>query len=229
MSQAQNAPRLDVYGPIHKALRRNLCGLLVRFSSGDFSDDTQRQQLLNDLRMALKLAASHLKTEDALFHPTLEERAPGAAAEFTQDHDGHTRSTEELTQLAHQLEAAPPAERQAVAMKLYHRFGIFVGENLVHMAAEETHLQPLFHKHFTDQELGGLMGKMRAMVPQDVFMANMGFMIPAITRGERVALFGEIRASAPPQAFNALLQVAARPNLAPEDWQDLTQRLGLPS
>ena len=229
MSAAQSAPRLEVYGPIHKALRRGLCGVLVRFSSVEFNDEKQCGDLLRELRLALTLATAHLKTEDSFIHPALAERARDAVARFDQEHGGHSRASEELTQLANRLESAAAEERQALAMQLYHRYGEFVGENLVHMAAEEHVLQPLFHQHFTDHELEAILLKMRASLPQDVARISMSFMIPALNRTERAAMFGEMKAAAPPQVFNGLLQGIARPNLSPEDWQDLTHRLGLPA
>jgi hypothetical protein len=229
MSGVQNAVRVDVYGPIHKGLRRSLCGLLVRFSSTDFTDEKQRKELLRDLRLALNLAHHHLKSEDAIFHPALEQRAQGSAARPSQDHVTHSRTSEELTRLADSLESADEANRQAAAMKLYHRYSEFVGENLVHMAEEEHVLQPLFHQHYTDEELQGLVGKVRATLPPEVNLAFLGIMIPALNRQERAKMLGWIKGSTPPQAFQAVMQMAARPNLTPEDWQDLTQQLGLPA
>jgi hypothetical protein len=229
MSGAQNALRFDLYGPIHKALRRGMCGLLVRFSSTDFTDEQQRTGLLRDLRLTLSLMAHHLKSEDAFFHPALEEKAQGAAARPIQDHVAHSRTAEEVTRLANTLESADAAGRQAAAMKLYHRYSEFVGENLVHMAEEEHVLQPLFHQHYTDEELLGLTGKVRANLSPEVNMAFLGFMIPALNREERARLLGGLKASVPPQAFNAVMQTAARPSLTPEDWQHLTHQLGLPA
>lgn len=229
MSRAQNAARNDFYGPVHKGLRLKMCGALVRFSSGEFSDEKQCRELLKEMREAIKIAHHHVKTEDTFIHPAIEQRAKDEAVRFIKDHLDHHKVLEELTDLANRLESAAETDRQAVAMKLYHRWGEFVGESLVHMAAEEAILQPLFHKHFSDEELMGIAAKLRAGQAPEMTMAMLGLMIPSINRSDREDLLREIKDTAPAPVFNAIMERAARPNLAPEDWQDLTRRLGVPA
>ncbi len=227
-SPAPQAPRFDFYVAIHKGLRRSMCGLLLRFSSTDFSDETQRAEILRELRLVLTMNDQHLKDENLFYHPALEERVQGAVSKVVHQHDSHEKFIAELRGLADDLEKADDKTRPAAAYKLYLRYGVFVGESLLHMAEEEQELQPRFHAHFSDDELKGIHVKLRAQVPPPVQMAYMSAGIPALSRPERVAVLGGMKQSAPPEAFNAVLR-AVRPNLSAEDWADLTTRLGVPA
>jgi hypothetical protein len=52
-------------------------------------------------------------------------------------------------------------------------------------------------------------------------------MLPAVTRAERIAMVGGIRAVAPPPAFDALLEHSARPTLSAADFRHLCDGLGV--
>ena len=55
----------------------------------------------------------------------------------------------------------------------------------------------------------------------------MKLMIPAMNGPERIAFLGFVRATAPTEVFEALLNFAARPTLAPADYQAVAEGLGL--
>ena len=226
-SKNEMSPQPDLYGPVHKGLRREMCGLLTRMSSVSFADAAQTQEILGDLRHVLDLCTHHLKHENNFFHVALEERAKGASAQKAQEHAEHEKEIAELQGLAQSLEKASGPERLAHGRKLYLYFSKFVGENLVHMAEEELQMQPQLDEKYTGEELMALEGRLLASIAPDVMMAFMRGMIPAMNRDERAGMLGGMKMGAPPEAFNAVLQVAAKPNLSEADWKDLTQRLGL--
>lgn len=220
--------RYDIYGPIHKGLRRSMCSLLERIGSNTFTDAAQRTALLNEMRQLLSLTSSHLKHEETFMHPSIEERAKGASSKLASEHIEHNEEMDELRALAAQVESATDAARPAAVKKLYLAFSGFVAENLVHMGEEETDMQTrVLHAHFTDEEIMAMEGRILAGLPPELIMGFMNIMIPAMNRDERVGLLGMMKQGAPPEAFNAVLQVAARPNLSAADFQDLTQRLGV--
>jgi len=226
---APQPPRFDIYGGIHKGLRRALCGLLTRFSSADFGDAAQKAELLRELRLVLTMNYHHLRDENLFYHIALEERSKGASARLAHQHDEHEKSIAELRQLADTLEKADAQTLPSVVQNLYRRYGVFVGDSLLHMAEEEQDFLPQFHALFSDDELKTIVAKLRAQVPPDVTMAMMCNVIPALSRNERFMVLNGMKLTAPPEAFNAVMQVAARPNLSAEDWKDLTSRLGLPA
>ncbi len=152
-SHTSSKERYDIYGPVHKGLRRSLCSLLERIGSSTFSDAAQRTSLLNEMRQLLSLISAHLNDEETFMHPSIEERATGASNKLAHEHVEHNKEMDELRALATQVENATDATRRGLVKKLYLAFSKFVSENLAHMDAEETEMQvKVLHVHFTDEE-----------------------------------------------------------------------------
>ena len=79
---------------------------------------------------------------------------------------------------------------------------------------------------FTDEELAGLEMEILAHVSPPDAITYLRMMLPASTRAERAGLLGGMKASAPAEAFSAVIELAARPTLSPDDFAHLAQ-LGL--
>jgi hypothetical protein len=97
----------------------------------------------------------------------------------------------------------------------------------MHMLEEETVTMPMLHSLFSDAELMAIEGAIVASIPPAETMKIMGDMIPAMHRTERKQFLSFVKAGAPTEAFAMLLQGAAKPNLSPTDWFDLTEEFGL--
>jgi hypothetical protein len=220
-------PRHNLYGPVHKGLRLALSGLLIRLGATDFEDAVAGAATLAALRDQLSLGASHLDHEEAAIHPRLAARSAQAAALLDQQHQEHHQAFAELDTLMAALETAEPAHRGAAAMRLYLRFSVFVADDFAHMAHEETVVNPLLWSLFDDAELMAMEGEILASIPPDEHLAFTRLMIAAMNLGERAAFLGAIRASAPEEAFQGVLDGAARAVLPANDWQALAGRLGL--
>ena len=124
------------------------------------------------------------------------------------------------------MAAAEPADRLRLGRALYITFTAFVAEDFEHMAEEETVVWPQLCALFTDEELAGIeMAIIGELTPEE----NIGFMrlmLPAMNPSERAGLLTGMKANAPPEAFAAVIDLAARPTLAANDFAEL-QRLGL--
>jgi hypothetical protein len=95
------------------------------------------------------------------------------------------------------------------------------------MLEEETVTMPLLHSLFSDTELMAIEGAIVSSIPPTETMTIMSDMIPAMHRTERKQFLSFVKAGAPPEVFAMLLQGAAKPNLSPADWSDLTEEFGL--
>jgi iron-sulfur cluster repair protein YtfE (RIC family) len=223
MSEARH----DIYAPIHKALRAALCDLLVRLGRTDFSEPAACAPILEELRAQLRFSAAHLKHEDEHIHPALLARAPEKVARLEHDHREHETEFQELGRLIADVEAAAPEARASAGRRLYLAFSAFVAHDLEHMAEEEQVTGPLLQQLFTDAELQGIEAAIVGSMPPPEAMAAVALMIPAMNPAERAAFLGFIRDTAPPEAFGAMIAVAAKPTLPANDWADLADRLGL--
>jgi hypothetical protein len=198
--------RLDGFGPIHKAIRFALSDLLVRMGKGEFT--------FAELEDVLAYCESHLAHEETFFRPAFATRI-GALTAFDEGHPVHERYVAELRALAKSAESAAPEHRATSARALYLHFSKFVGENLAHMAEEEEVLQPLVERHFADDELLAIQGRLMASLAPPEMVRSAKFMLRALDRSERAFLVGGMAKNAPRPAVLALLD-AVKPVLSPE-------------
>ncbi len=218
------AQRWDIYGPVHKGLRLAHGAMMTRLGQADWSAD--QGDLLADLVAHLALGAAHLTHEEDHIHAALETRAPGAAQGLAAQHGHHRRRFTDLQRAMDQLDSAEPADRGRLGRALYITFTAFVAEDFEHMAEEETVVWPQLCALFTDEELAGIeMAIIGELTPEEN-IAFMRLMLPAMNPAERAGLLTGMKANAPPEAFAAVIDLAARPTLAANDFAEL-QRLGL--
>lgn len=213
--------RHDLYAPIHKGLRLALSDLLVRLGQADFADEAAAAALLAGLRRQLVLSASHLHHEEVEIHTALEARAPGATLTLEADHDHHRRAFVTLEAAIAAVEAAPPAERAGPARALYLAFSQFVAADFAHMAEEELVVLPLLQRLFDDEELIAIEARIVAAIPPEKTMQYLALMVPAMNPIERAQFLAFVRAGAPAEAFDAILDSAVRPTLAPAEYEAL--------
>ena len=217
----------DFYGPIHKGLRLALGQLLARLGSVELRDSAAVAGLLADLRAQLALSAAHLQHEDNYVHGALEQRAPGLSDALEDQHHRHRETFAELEALAAALETAEPDGRAAAARALYLRFSQFVAEDFEHMADEETRILPLLQQLFSDAELIEIEASILAATGPEEMIATGRMILPAMRPDERLVLMQEVRRSAPPEGFDALMELAARPSLPETEFLALRRGLGL--
>lgn len=218
--------RYDLYGAVHKGLRKAGCDMLCRLGSTDFEDTDEAEAALSALRGVLMLAAAHVVHEDDNIHGLLRQRG-GATEIVDHQHDDHRQAFEQLETLARAVEDAQPTLRRAAGRRLYLGFAAYLAEDLAHMHEEETRTAPQLWRNFSDDELLGIEMRIVASMPPEKNMAFMRMMIPAMNPVERAALLGAMRKGAPPEIFNAIIEFAVRPALSEKAFGDLAARLRL--
>jgi Hemerythrin HHE cation binding domain len=219
--------RYDLYGPIHKGLRKAQCDLLVRLGNTDFGDTRATADLLSDMRGLLALAAAHLEHEDGQIHAALRARGAASVDRLDHQHDDHRSTFTELETLLTSIEAAKADERSALGRRLYLAFGTYIAHDLEHMHEEETVAAPQLWSLFSDAELMAIENRIVGSLPPEKAMAFMQLMIPAANPAERAAMLGGMKQQAPREAFDAVIEFAARPNLSAAEFADLARRLDL--
>jgi hypothetical protein len=220
------APRMEVYTGIHKALRCGLADTLLRLGRMDVTDDGERTLVLGQLEELLSLLRGHLEHENDFLHTAIEARRPGGARQTTEDHLGHLDALCNLEDEARALRTAGPAQRDALALRLYRHFAHFVAENLLHMQVEESANQALLWQLYSDAELAEIHGRLVASIAPQEMARIARWMAQALTPQELIALFKDMQTEAPPEVVRALLDVA-RPHMSLVRWGKLSRGLGI--
>lgn len=227
LTQAGSAPRVDLYGVIHKALRAMLADSLLAVGRMDSDDAADRASIAARVGTLLDLCASHLAHENLWVHPAIEARAPGASARIAHEHEDHGHGIRALRETLNQLtQAAEPASAAAAAQALYRQLALFMADNLVHMHGEETTHNALLWARYTDAELLDLHAALVGSIPPDEMMLTLRWMLPAMAPQERLAMLADMQAHAPAPAFEGALEVA-RQHLDSRSWASLARSLGL--
>lgn len=219
--------RWDIYGSIHKGLRKAQLEMLMRIGSSDFGNPETVASILADMRLVMMLGASHLKHENDHIHRAMEAKAQAEVDRLEDQHDSHERDFAELEELLSVIETADNRARKALGRRLYLGFSAFIAHDLEHMHEEETVANPTLHSMFTDTELEDIEMQIVATLTPEKAIAYMRLMIPASNPDERANLLGGMKAAAPPEAFSAVIDLAARPTLSAAEFAELSRRIGL--
>ena len=218
--------RYDIYGAVHKGLRKAGCDLLARLGTADFHNAEETGFLIADLRHYLMLAASHVSHEDDHIHEALAAKGLSTTT-LDEQHDDHRTAFRELEELIVAWENAWPLHKPACGRKLYLAFAAYIADDFAHMHEEEAVTGPLLWRNFTDDEMLGIEMRIIASLPPEKSMAFMRIMIPAINPAERAALLGAMKKDAPPEVFQAVIDFAVRPALSVGDFAQLAGALQL--
>jgi hypothetical protein len=219
---ANGAPRLDLYTPIHKALRSFMSDTLLRVGRIDVTDAGDLQHTLATCDELLALCESHVHHENDFVHPAIEARRPSGSSRIAHEHEEHLQSIGELRDEVAALRNAAPDARPALALRLYRHLALFVATNFQHMHIEETVHNAALWAHYSDAELLQLHSRLMASIDPREHLQVARWMLPALTPGERAAVVAGMQTEAPPEAFIGLL-AHVRPHLDGKAWAELTQ------
>ncbi len=221
-----NAPRLDLYAPIHKALRAWMFDTVVAVGRIDGRDEPALRATLRKVEGLLAMCESHIEHEHHHFHAVMERDMPGSAREAELGHQAHGRHMRRLRGLMDQVQSAEAVARFALLTQLYRELAMFVGENLTHMQWEETvHNEALWARH-TDAELDAIHDVLVQGIPPQEMAEVLRHMLPALSPLERHGMLADMRGKMPPQAFDGVLQLAHEV-LGAHCWAALLRDLGL--
>lgn len=223
---ATQAPRMDMYAGIHKALRALMADTLLALGRMDCDDALELAQTSQQVLALMDACASHLKHENDFIHTALEARAPGASAVIAHEHGDHLAHISRLAASTTALLGMAAGQRSAAALALYRELSLFIAENFHHMHVEETAHNAVLWARYTDAELEQIHDALVASIPPEEMMRTVRWLVPFMNPAERTALLADMRAKAPAPAFAAVLDTA-RAHLTQNEWAKLARSLGL--
>jgi hypothetical protein len=225
-SQPAAPARLDMYVGIHKALRHFMTDTLHRVGRMDPTDSADLARTLGQFEDLMALCVNHIHHENDFVHAAIEARQPRGASRTADDHVEHFEHIDALRAEARALAQSAPADRPAMALRLYRHLALFVADNFQHMNVEETANNATLWAHYSDAELLDLHHRILASLPPSETLEVARWMIPASNPAERAQILGSMKAGAPAAAFQAVLD-AVRPHLDASAWGQLARAIGV--
>jgi hypothetical protein len=223
---AIEAPRVDLYVTIHKAIRAFMADTLLAVGRMDCDDELELAQVTERVLGLLDFLRHHLDKENTFVHTAIEARASGASAAIANDHVDHEKHIAHLASAVASLRACAAGERAGPALFLYRELSAFVADNLEHMLVEETAHNAVLWARYTDAELMDIHHRLVGSIQPPEMMVAMRWMVPFMNPAERAMVLGDMRAHAPAPAFEAVINTV-RPHLTQREWEKLEQSLSL--
>jgi len=217
--------RRPPYRHLHKALRQALVHMLHRAGTLDAADPQEREQLVAEVERTLAVCADHLAHERRFLLDPLRARAPRAVVAFDDDHAEQLANIDALRLLLLQLRNGGGHDT-GLAHELYRRLSQFVGENLLHMAEEESSLTRALWAHFSDDEIAGFLAALHAARSPAEHVMFTRWMAQSLHARELAELLDAWRRQAPREVFRTL-SVLVRDELGPARWARVSDHLGL--
>lgn len=218
--------RLDLYAPIHKALRSFMSDTLGRVGRLDASDERDLRDTLNQVDELLTFCEKHIEHENDFVHPAIEARQLAGARRIADEHEEHLASIAALRCETAALRCSFVDQRAPLALGLYRHLALFVAENFQHMHVEETAHNAALWAHYSDAELMELHQRLLASISPQENLIVARWMIPAVSPTERAIIMNGMKSEAPPEAFLGVLDIV-RPHLGEQAWKQLLRAVGV--
>ena len=188
-------------------------------------DDLRRT--LGQFEQLMEFCVQHVHHENDFVHAAIEARQPRGAARTADDHLEHIAHIAALRDEARALAQAEPTARPTLALRLYRHLALFVAENFEHMHFEETAHNEALWAGYDDAAIAALEQRIVAQATPQQRAMVLRWMTPALPPHERAERFRILKASLPPVAFTAMLDIA-REVLDDRDWAKLSEALANP-
>ncbi len=222
----KNNHRILVYEIPHKAIRNLLSQFSLAAGKTDYNDRGDLQKLKEIADDVIDLLYEHAEHEDNVPLKYLEEKIPGSSV-F--DKEDHVKIESEMNKLKDELDKLITRSLQGEDLyyngnDFYVQVSDFHAKYLLHMFEEETVTQPLLWKHFTDDELRNQEMEIKKSISPGQMLRWCKYMIPSFTPNARAGMLKEIKAMAPPDFFNAILNVC-KSVLSTEDFSKMEKSI----
>jgi hypothetical protein len=181
--------RIDFYTKVHKALRASLFDLSQQAATTDYRDPRALQALTEALGGLLARLSSHAKHEASFIHPLLEAKTGNGGRAFDADHGALEEKQLRLARLLAGVSTAPVDRTASEGLAFYRALNAFIARYLEHLDREEA-LMPVLWERCSDDELRSVMARFGASRPLDEALADMGWMLPALSASEQAELIG---------------------------------------
>jgi len=199
-------PRYDIYAFIHKGLRATMGQCLTSLGNVDAQDDAELLPALQATAMLLRVCRSHVEHENTFVHTAMERRRPGSTRPIAHEHEEHIAEIDALEQEAQRIQCLPSLRRAEPMQAFYRSFALFMAENVVHMAKEESEHNAVLWDCYSDEEILAIEHALVSHIAPEMMPLTLSYMVPAMTPAERAGFLGAMREAMPAEVFASVVE-----------------------
>ncbi|MFD2203233.1 hemerythrin domain-containing protein [Shivajiella indica] len=195
--------RLNPYLLPHKGLRYVLGKVTILAGNLDQSKHEEVDKLKALSQELFYLLETHAHVEDEMILPDLEKRCPGSTEENQEEHEYLEGLVNTLEQQVNELQAGSPP------VKFFDYFldlSEFHSKYLAHMIYEERKILGLIWNFYSDEELMEQHHSIVSSFSPEKILRWFRYIIPALDPSERLMALGGLKANAPKEFFNQLME-----------------------
>lgn len=201
--------RYNIYNLIHKALRALMYDTALTIQHTDFADAEQAQIALTKINSVVTIFKSHSFHEDSHVMPAVRKFDLYSANEVESEHERDEVLMQQLESKIAEIKNAASSEiAKSAGVEMHYLFIDFMAFNLTHMNMEEEIINQILWKHYDDEELKAITGKIVSSQTPSEAMFSLEWMIRGISNSELEALLAVLNSTMPAPAYVKVLQLA---------------------
>ena len=173
------------------------------------------------------MLSQHAMDEETTIFPNAAKAGNQLIATLIEEHHDLARREALLARSGHALLAMEsPEGRVEAGIRLNQSANELFAAYIAHMNREETELVPWMSEHFSDVELVAMRSTIMSRNPPDRTFAILGWILPSLNVRELSGVIREVKASVPPQAFKAVIDLCEA-RVDPTRWGEVKRIVGL--
>jgi hemerythrin-like domain-containing protein len=202
--------RVNIFNQIHKGLRALLYETSLLLQQTDFSDEQEMKAAINRVNMVADLFDDHAHHEDAYVFPAIQQYEPSIVDAFEQEHSMDAKLTRALKDSLQALQMASSLVRQEMASELGRTFIQFMIFNLEHMSKEETILNKILWRYYSDADILDIQRNIVSNLSPWSAKTGSQWMMRGLNNTEIVNWLRAVENVAPQNIFQDLFATAER-------------------
>jgi hypothetical protein len=201
--------RYNIFNQVHKGLRSLLYETALTIQQTDFMQKEEARLALEKVTLVVELFEKHAHTEDNFLLPALAEYEPGVVTIFEEEHVKDHELSNRLLDLVFVFTHSITDETRIMTGKaLSVSFVEFLVFNLNHMAKEESVINKLLWRYYTDEQLQGITRTIVSHIPPEHFAKFSRYMLRGLNNEEISTWFRQVKLTAPPFVYSSLTGTA---------------------
>ena len=217
--------RYNIFYQVHKGLRVLLYETATFLQQADFTREDELAVVKEKVNEVIYLFDKHAHTEDSIILPEIEAYEPSVVDAFEGEHKEDVELSLRLKKILNAFEDTDnDCDRTELGKSMNILFVEFTTFNLTHMAKEETILNKLLWRYYSDEELQQVTRKIvEKAKPEDRIKYNK-WMLKGLNNNEIAVWFRNVKNAAPAFAFQALMKQASE-ELNDQRWTQVQAQL----
>lgn len=203
--------RFNIFNQIHKGLRAMLYDTALTLQQTNFTDPEEAEVAMGKVRAAVNLFDAHAAHEDHFVLPAIQQYEPSLVDAFEQEHvEDHVLSEKLRGLLTVYSYAIKPEVKLETGQSITRAFIEFMIFNLEHMAKEESVLNKVLWRYYTDDEIRSINQRIVAAIPQQELAVSTAWMLRGLSNDEISGWLKAVEKTAPAPVFSGLFNAAEK-------------------